>query len=141
MTMKKSIILGILIGTLMGCAKEEESSIVGKWYYASKDTKIEKGAGCDLKDTTYTYTKSNTTVIYEFKSDKTFIVTAAGSSFSGQGTYTFSNNILTINTVGNSPQTAAIQNLNGDGWRILQKNYVWCPAKTAFDEFINYKKY
>lgn len=139
--MRNLITLVILIVLLSGCGKEEETSIVGKWYYASKDTKIEKGTGCDLKDTTYTFTKANTTLIYEFKADKTFSITAAGSSFSGQGTYTFSNNILTINTAGNSPQTATIQNLNSEGWRILQKNYVWCPAKTSFDEFINYKKY
>jgi len=134
------LIIVVFVCIISGCSTENTSSIVGKWYFASKDTKIIRGTGCDLKDTTFIYTPSNTAVIFDFKADKTYITSAGGTSFTSQGTYSFSNNTLIINSVGNPPQTIEVQNLNTEGWRVSQTNYVWCPVKTSFSEFINYKK-
>ena len=125
---------------LIGCGKEEETSIVGKWYYASKDTKKPIGSGCDLKDTTIVYSKTNTQIIIELTSDASYIVSYPQSSTSFKGTYSYANGILKTSLNG-IKDSLSVSNLTGDGWRVLQKNYIWCPSKTAFNEYLNYKKY
>lgn len=138
--MKKSIIIGILMGTLMGCAKEEESSIVGKWYYGAKDTKKSTGSGCDLKDTTIIYSKNNTPLIIELTSDGSYIVSYPQNTTVFKGTYTYTNGILKT-SVNGLKDSLTVSNLTSEGWRVLQKNYIWCPSKTAFNEYLNYKKF
>lgn len=137
--MKKQFLLKLAVFTMIGCSKEEHS-IVGKWYYSSKDTKMQIGGGCDLRDTTVTYARTNTPLIIELTVDGNYLVSYPNSTVSFKGTYTYTSGILKTSVNGLKDSTE-VSNVSADGWRIVQKNYVWCPSKTAFNEYINYKKY
>ena len=137
--MKKVWFLIIIISLILSCKKNDVPSLIGKWYCVSKDTKLEK-AGCALKDTTIFYTRSTTLPILEFKSDGILVISYPSNSNTISGTYKYENDILEVVENGNITKSE-VSNVNIDGWRMLQKNYVWCPTKTVFNEYLNYKKY
>lgn len=134
---------------IFGCSKDDSSSskvsaLTGKWYNASIDTKIITGTNCNLKDTTKTYIKDKDGMIYEFFSNGKMTYTAynGGTPFTSSPTdYKFENNVITLSMQSGVIATLTISNLSSNGWRYEQTNYVWCPTKTAFTEYINFVKY
>lgn len=129
--------------TLFSCSKSDTTSIVGKWYNYSIDTKKTTGVGCTLKDTTKLYTKNVDAQVYEFFADGKVNITMYINSvaYPGSGTYKLENSNLTLTYGSGQSITMALSNINSEGWRYLQQNFVWCPSKTAFNEYYNFKKY
>ena len=125
--MKKVWFLIIIISLILSCKKNDVPSLIGKWY-------------CLLKDTTIFYTRTTTLPILEFKSDGILVISYPSNSNTISGTYKYENDILEVVENGNITKSE-VSNVNIDGWRMLQKNYVWCPTKTVFNEYLNYKKY
>lgn len=134
-------ILSIFI-LCMSCSKED-TKILGKWYQASTDTKIARLNDCKLIDTTNLYTKDNTPFIYEFFADGKMIITirSGGQLVSSEAKYTLENNKMTWIINGQTTPAITVSNLDGSNWRYEQQNFVWCPSKTAFNEYYNFKKY
>lgn len=130
---------------LISCDKEETSNanIIGKWYHASTDTKKSTGIGCELKDTTKLYTRDNTVYVYEFFADSNMITTLrqGGVSTSTTGQYKFENGQMTWIINGIATPAIKVTNVSAEGWRYEQQNYIWCPSKTAYTEYYNFKKY
>lgn len=131
---------------LTSCGKEEDAKakIIGKWYHASTDTKIARPPACALKDTVNTYTKDNTSSIYEFFADGKMIVTtkAGGQSYTSEAKYTLENNKMTWIFNGQSMPPIAVSNLDGSNWRYEQDGRSYCTSPyTKFTEYINFKKY
>jgi len=140
---KKTFIIFLTL-FILGCSKNESALMVGKWYTYSLDTKKSTGTGCNLKDTTKYYTKGLNANEYEFFSDGTGTITLynGGTTYKSPITYTFSNNNLNISINGTAmPAPFVISNISSEGWRYQQDNFIWCPSKTAFIEYYNFKKY
>lgn len=133
------IICGIM---LFGCSKSD-NSLLGKWYYAAKDTKKSTGSGCDMKDTTYTYAKDKTTQIYEFfdNGKATLTLNQGGQSYTTTMDYKYENSQLVFTVNGTTMPASNVTNVSSEGWAMEQTNYIWCPSKTAFKETLHYKKY
>lgn len=144
--MKNMIMIFSIFVLLISCGKEEDAKakIIGKWYHASKDTKIARPPACMLKDTTENYTKDNSSMIYEFFADGKMIVTSkvGGQSYTSEAKYSLESNKMTWIFNGQSSPPITVSNLDGSNWRYEQDGRSYCTSPyTKFTEYYNFKKY
>jgi hypothetical protein len=141
----KKIIITISLGVFIfinACSKDN-TSIVGKWYAESLSTKITRGTSCTLIDTVKYYPSKDQNPVYEFFEDGKYTTTIVSQSISytGNGTYSYSNGVLTLSLNGLST-SMNITNLSSAGFSIEQDNRSYCTNPyTKFKEYMNYKKY
>ena len=136
-----TISLGIFV-FINACSKDN-TSIVGKWYAESLSTKITRGTSCTLIDTVKYYPTKEQNPVYEFFEDGKYTSTMViqSISYTGNGTYSYSNGVLTLSLNGVST-SMNITNLSSTGFSIEQDNRSYCTNPyTKFKEYMNYKKY